>query len=192
VTQEDFLLWLARALQNAAIPYMIAGSFGSSFHGQPRASNDVDVVIDPTPEQLERLLALFTGPYYVNPQAAREALRCRSMFNVIDLTEGWKADLIVRKDRPFSTEEFRRRQMWTLRGQALPVVSPEDVILTKLEWDTISPSERQRQDALSVALVQGPKLDRDYLRKWAPVLGLSERVEELLQEADSIGPPGAV
>jgi hypothetical protein len=47
--------------------------------------------------------------YYISPESAREALARRSMFNVIDFDEGWKADLIVRKDRPFSIEELRRR-----------------------------------------------------------------------------------
>jgi hypothetical protein len=110
------------------------------------------------------------------------------MFNVIHLDSGWKADLIVRKDRPFSVEEFNRRQQVTLYGRTLPVTSAEDVILTKLEWDKITPSERQWRDALNVATVQWPTLDQAYLRRWAGVLGVSAKLEQLLRTADEQQP----
>src|SRR2546423_709510 len=106
MSQEEFLTQIAQLLEAAAIPFMVAGSHSSSYHGQPRATNDVDFVIDPTSEQLDRFLALLGDRHYVSPAAAREALSGRSMFNVIDFAEGWKADFIIRKDRPFSVEEF--------------------------------------------------------------------------------------
>jgi hypothetical protein len=65
-------------------------------------------------------------------------------------------------------------------------MSEQDVILTKLEWDTISPSERQVQDALQVVLVQGSRLDVDCLPKWAPLLGVAEKLERLLVEAAKV------
>ena len=183
MTQEEFLTRVAHYLDAAGIPFMVAGSIGSSYHGQPRSTNDVDLVIDPTAAQLDHFLALLGDAYYVRPEAARAALQRRSLFNVIDLAEGWKADLIIRKDRPFSVEEFRRRQMATLHGQALPFASPEDVILTKLECNQMTPFERQLRDALNVAVVQGTRLDQAYLRQWAPQLGVAEQLEELLRKA---------
>ena len=81
------------------------------------------------------------------------------MFNVIDFDEGWKVDLIIRKDRPFSVEEFRRRQTIPVLGRSLPVASAEDVILAKLEWNSITPSERQLKDAFSVILAQAARLE---------------------------------
>jgi hypothetical protein len=188
MTQEDFLLDLARSLEEAGIPFMVAGSHGSSFYGQPRATNDVDLVIDPTPTQLDKLLALLGPRYYVSATAARDALRQHGMFNVLDVAAGWKADVIVRKDRPFSAEEFRRRRTGKVLGHPLPMAAPEDVVLTKLEWDQITPSERQVKDALHIILVQGPRLDRAYLRHWAQALGVTETLEKLLRAADT-GPP---
>src|SRR5262249_7801892 len=130
-------------LGTAGGPFMVAGSLASSYHRQPRATMDIDLVIDPTAEQLERFLVLLGEDEYASPESAREALQKRSMFNVIDLNGGWKADLIVRKDRPFSVAEFARRQAGAVGGQTLPVASAEDTILAKLEWDRITPSERQ-------------------------------------------------
>jgi hypothetical protein len=186
MTQEQFLAEIAQRLEAAGIPYMVAGSHASGYHGQPRATHDADLVIDPTPVQLDAFLIGLPEPYYVSREAALEALRRRSLFNVILFSEGWKADLIVRKDRPFSVEEFRRRQVGQLYGHALPVASAEDVILTKLEWNRISPSDRQVRDALHVAVAQWPRLDRDYLRQWATDLGVAEMLEELLRQAEEL------
>lgn len=163
--QEDFLKRIAQLLETAGIPYMVAGSVGSGYYGQPRSTNDVDIVIDPTAEQLEQWLLLLGSDYYVSPEAARDALSRRFMFNVIDLMGGWKADLIVRKDRPFSEEEFRRRKTNLLHGQSIAMACAEDVILSKLEWNRITSSERQVRDALQVAVLQWANLDRLYLRK---------------------------
>src|SRR5262249_24455328 len=126
MTAEEYVAELAQRLEQAGIPDMLTGSHGSSYHGEPRATNDVDFVIDPTPGQLEQFLASLGPEYYVSPVAARDALRQRTMFNVILLTEGLKADLIIRKDRPFSIEEFRRRQQGAIEGRLVTIASPED------------------------------------------------------------------
>jgi hypothetical protein len=186
MTQGEFLAQMAGRLEAAGIPYMLAGSHASSYHGQARSTQDVDFVIDPSPQQLDTFLSLLGDPYYVSPESAREALRRRSLFNVIDFAEGWKADFIVRKDRPFSVEEFRRRQTAQLPGWALPLASAEDVILTKLEWNRISPSERQVRDALNVAVAQWPQLDQGYLRRWAADLGVADILEGLLRQAEEL------
>jgi hypothetical protein len=183
MSQSDFFARLITLLEQAGIPLMVAGSLGSGIHGEPRATNDIDVVIAPTAEQLRQFLASLGPDYYVSSQAAQEAFQHRSMFNIIDLNTGFKADLILRKDRPFNLEEFSRRRMATLLGKAVPVVSPEDVILSKLEWSAITESERQIRDALGVAVVQGSSLDLAYVRKWAQELGVADRLEGMLAEA---------
>ena len=104
------------------------------------------------------------------------------MFNIIDFKTGLKADLIIRKNRAFSVEEFARRQQGTILGMTTSITSAEDVILSKLEWDKITPSERQVRDAVNVAKVKGAALDVDYLRKWAADLGVSDKLEEILRQ----------
>ncbi len=188
MTQEEFLVQIAQCLETAGIPFMVTGSHSSSHYGQPRTTNDVDLVIDPTAEQLTRFLDLLGDRYYVSRESAQEALARRSMFNVVDFEEGWKADLIVRKDRPFSIEEFGRRRPRTLLGQSLPIASAEDVILAKLEWNAITSSERQLRDACNVAVVQWPTLDQTYLRTWASALDVADKLEDLLRKAQELQP----
>ena len=133
MTQNEFLGYVVGCLESANVSYMVAGSHGSSYYGQPRATNDIDLIIDPSPEQLDNFVKLVGTSNYVSTEAANEALSRRSMFNIINFSEGLKADLIVRKNRPFSVEEFSRRKPGTIGGRQVPIASPEDVILTKLE-----------------------------------------------------------
>lgn len=182
-SQKDFLGRLIKKLDEQNIPYMLSGSVSSSLHGQPRATNDADIVIAPTEEQLIAFLKSLGDDYYVNPEAARDAFKSHSVFNVIDIQNSWKADLIIRKNRPFSREEFRRRQKANIMGLDAWVVSPEDVILSKLEWAKNSKSSQQLQDALGVATVQYDHLDRDYMHKWAKELQVESSLEELLKQA---------
>jgi hypothetical protein len=182
-TQQEFLGRLVRFLEEAGIPYMMVGSVGSSLHGRPRATQDADVVIDPTEEQLKTLLALLEHGHYVSRDAAFDALRRRTMFNIVDLDGGWKADLIVRKDRPFSRQEFDRRRRIVAMGESLWVVSPEDVILSKVEWMKGRESSMQYADALGVAAEHWRDLDQEYLRRWGQELGIEDMLAHLLKEA---------
>jgi hypothetical protein len=182
--RKEFVGRLTAWLEVAGIPFMVTGSLASSYYGKPRSTQDVDVVIDPTPEQLDHFLSLVGDDWYVSREGAREALHRRSMFNVIDFAGGGKADFIVRKDRPFSIEEFQRRRVGTLLERPVPIASPEDVVLSKLEWDKITPSQRQVEDARYVVLTHRTNLDKDYLRRWAVELGVADKLEELLHQAE--------
>jgi hypothetical protein len=189
MTQADFLNSLGQRLQAAGIAFMVVGSHASSLHGIYRATNDVDIVIDPTPAQLAQFVTSLGEDIYVSPSAARDALHRRSMFNVIDTVNGLKADLIVRKNRAFDRVQFQRRRTGTLGGYSVPVASAEDIILAKLEWNRVTPSDRQWQDAFNVAVVQWPRLDQPYLRHWGAELGLTSELESLLAEAEKRKPP---
>lgn len=104
------------------------------------------------------------------------AVRRRGQFNVIDLETGWKADLIVRKQRAFSLEEFGRRQPAELEGVPVFLATAEDTVLAKLEWSKASGSERQLRDVAGVLRVAGDQLDNEYLERWAGVLEVEEQL----------------
>ena len=183
---KDFLENLIEKLSEQNIPYMISGSVSSSFHGQPRATRDVDIVIAPTQKQVMDFVNSLGENYYVSLEAVRQALAHKSTFNVIDNQTGSKADFIIRKDRPFSRQEFRRRCTVKIRGIEVWVTSPEDTILSKLEWAKDSRSEQQFRDALGVAVVQWDRLDTDYLRDWAKELQVESSLKELLAQAEKL------
>lgn len=153
---------------------MIAGSFASTAHGLPRTTQDVDVVIDPPDTTaLDALVsALLDDEFYVDADTARDALQRRSMFNAIDRS-AWKIDFILRKERPFSIEEFRRRTPIDILGVPVFVASAEDTIVAKLEWSKLSGgSERQLRDVEGILATMGTELDRAYIEHWVRELEL--------------------
>ena len=183
--QQAFLRAMVDRLEGAGIAYMVAGSVGSSLHGRPRATQDVDIVIAPKRDQLHDFLMSLGETYYVSVDAANEAFDSHTMFNVIEIASGWKLDLIMRKPRPFSREEFERRRRIDVFERELWVASPEDIILSKLEWIKGRESDVQYRDALGVAVINRDDLDNDYLQKWADALGVGNALRRLLQDADA-------
>lgn len=154
---------------------MLTGSFASGFHGSPRATQDIDIVISPTLGSLNQFLRLLPDDkYYVSRDAALDAYSRESLFNVVDFASGWKIDLICRKTRAFSVTEFERRSRRDLAGLYIFLASAEDVILAKLEWAQLAQSSEQIEDAASIVRIQAEKLDTSYITKWVEQLGLHE------------------
>jgi hypothetical protein len=179
VTAEDAFSRLTAALDASGVAYMLTGSFASSYHGAPRAPQDIDLVIDPSEAELRGFVALLTPElWYSDLDAALDALARRSMFNIVDLGSGWKIDLILRKDRAFSGEEFARRQAVDFLGRTLFIASAEDVVLSKLEWARDAESQRQIADAAGILRIRQGELDDAYLDRWARDLGVIRELAE--------------
>lgn len=163
---------ITTALDRAGIAYMLSGSFASAYYGAPRSTQDIDLVIEATPARLRALVqGLPSDEYYADLDAALEAYKRQSIFNVIDLATGWKIDLIIRKSRAFSQEEFRR-QLVNLQDLPLFVASAEDVVVAKLEWSKLAQSKRHIEDVAGILRMRWESLDRSYLEKWTLELGL--------------------
>ena len=175
MTLAELIAFIGSRLDQSGIPYMIVGSIASSYHGEPRATRYLDVVIDPSVEALRRFVAaLATKDFYVDGDSALEALRDRGQFNVIEQATGWKVDLVIRKDRPFSIEEFGRRLAAELVGVPSFVATAEDMIIAKLEWAKRGESERQLRDVSAMLATGRGMLDLSYLKHWVSALGLRD------------------
>jgi len=158
---------------------MLTGSFASAYHGSPRSTQDIDLVIASTPAQLRAFVGgLPRGEYYADLDAALEAQKRESMFNIIDLKSGWKIDMIIRRSRAFSQEEFERRQRAIVQRNALFVATAEDVVIAKLEWAKLAQSQRQVEDAAGILKIRQDSLDHAYLEKWIRDLGLTKEWNE--------------
>lgn len=171
----DVFRRITTALDQAGIRYMLSGSFASAHYGVPRSTQDIDLVIQATPAELRRFVeALSRNEYYADLDSALEAHKRQTMFNVIDLATGWKIDLIIRKSRAFSQEEFRRRQRVSLHDVPLFVASAEDVVISKLEWAKLAQSGRQIEDAAAILRMRWDALDHSYLATWIEELDLKK------------------
>ncbi len=184
---QVFLRKLCDALEDAGVPYMLAGSVSAMMYGETRNTHDVDFVIDPTQSQLSELVKELKRHFIVQEDFVLQAMDHRSMFNVIDPTTYDKADFFFKKPGAYFEMEFSRRTLMDLPARDhVSVVSPEDCILSKLRWAKMGESERQFRDAVGVASVQLNTLDRQYVTKWASELEVSDLLVKLWPLAEKL------
>ncbi len=177
--QIELIKLVTGQLEKAGIPYMITGSSALDFYAQPRMTRDIDLVVELKPSDARLLFETFSSDFYLDESAIQKAIQQQSMFNAIHNTWMIKVDFIVRKNTEYRKVEFNRRQPIALKdGTRIFVTSPEDLILSKLVWSKDSGSEVQRRDIRSL-LSLSPKLDDEYLHKWAIVLGVHALLQEL-------------
>ncbi len=167
---------LRAALEAAGIQYFVTGSFASSAHGIPRSTNDIDIVIAPSPQQMESLLKQFPeADFAVDRDDAFDALSRRSLFNVVEYATMWKIDFIIRQPTQFDASRFARRGIVDIAGVKLHTASAEDILIAKLWWAKLGESELQIKDAAGIIQVQGDNLDLGYVTRWVATLELDEQ-----------------
>jgi len=125
----------------------------------------------------------FSGDFHIDEAAVRAAHRPPHQFNAIDTRSALKVDFWLPKRAPFDREMFRRRVAITLFGEPAWIATAEDVILHKLVWNRITPSDRHLGDAAGVVAIQAGALDQNYLKQWAQELKLANELERLLSGA---------
>jgi predicted nucleotidyltransferase len=179
MNEADVLRRMTGALEQAGISFMLVGSFAATFYSEPRATQDIDIVIAAAPSQLKTLISLLPAEeYYSDLDAAIEANKRQSMFNVIDSASGWKIDFIICKSRAFDVGAFRRRVPVQFEGISLFIASVEDTILSKLEWAKLAGSARQIEHVASILRVRSDSLDRAYLDQWIRELEVTKEWED--------------
>ncbi len=178
------------AFDKIGIRYYIGGSISSSIHGIPRTTMDIDIIADIKQDHIEALYLTLEPDYYIDKTMILEAIRRHSSFNIIHFDSMMKIDIFVLKKREFDREAFKRKKLAVqdIGGSRFEyfISSPEDIILSKLEWFKMGGevSERQWRDIIGVLKVQENKLDMEYLQKWIDRLHLSDLWERLLEEKE--------
>ena len=180
MTERDLLVDSLRRLNGTQVAYMLTGSMASNYWGVPRTTHDLDFVVQLPPAFIAAVVAAFQDGFHVDEAAIREAYRPPHQFNVLDNRSALKVDFWMLRPDPFEREMFARRVPVTLFGEPAHVATVEDVVLHKLYWNKITPSERQLGDAAGVIAVQRANLDLSYLHHWAEQLQVSAVLDDLL------------
>ncbi len=160
-------------LENAGMEYMLTGSFASNFYAVPRMTRDIDIVIEIDEIETNKFCRFFEKEFYLSRPSILEAIEHQGMFNIIHNDSVFKIDFIIRKDLAYREIEFRRRKRIDVDGTYIWIVSPEDLIISKLFWAKDSFSDLQIRDIENL-LVSNKNIDKKYISDWVQKLGLNE------------------
>ncbi len=160
---------------------MLTGSMASNVWGIPRTTHDLDFVIQLPPPQVGRFTEAFhTSDYFVDEAMVRAAYQPPYQFNLIHIPTALKVDFWMLKPGEFEREMYRRKVKDSWLGESVWIATAEDVVLHKLYWNKLTPSERQLGDVAGVMAVQRGRLDENYLRQWANIIGVTSELENAL------------
>lgn len=162
---------MTKALESRGIDYMVTGSIAMNSYTVPRMTLDIDIVIELNEENLEAFFQIFDKKFYLSEEAIRIDIKRQSMFNVIHFESGLKVDFIVRKDAEFRLHEFQRRRKIKFGDTEVWIVSPEDLIISKIGWIQQLQSDRQITDIKN--LLSCPEINRKYIAEWCNKLKLN-------------------
>ena len=174
--QVDLLRHVVAVLERLRVPYVVTGSIATIYYGEPRLTNDIDLVVRLLPSQIAALCRAFPErEFYLSPEAVHEAVAQGGQFNIIHPGSGLKVDLILASDSPFERARFARaRRVQPAADFDALFASPEDVIIKKMEYYRAGGSEKHLRDITGVLRISGPLVNREYIAQWAAQLGLQD------------------
>jgi len=176
--QLSILKLVTARLEAAGVAYMVTGSMASAHYGQPRMTRDIDIVAVLVPPHAPKL-GDWLGPEFIcDADAAKRGILEQRIFNVFLRDTPQKIDFIVRRDTDYEVEKFGRRRQVAIDGQAVWMIAAEDLVLSKLVWAKIIPSELQVRDVRSIIKAQH-QLDWAYLERWAIRLTVASALKEI-------------
>lgn len=181
------MLSVAGILERLGVPYVVGGSMASSLHGVGRSTIDIDVIAELRADHVTPLLGALGDEFYADEPAIRAAIEQWGSFNVIHLATLFKVDIFVAGPRTFDRLQLQRRVRVNVsddRAAAVYLLSPEDIVLAKLDWfrQGGEVSDRQWQDVLGILVMQRDRLDEAYMRHSAIELGVTDLLEKALTE----------
>lgn len=185
----EVTLKVTGVLEKLGVSYLIGGSLASALYGMVRTTQDSDIVAQMRLEHLQPFVSALQDEFYIDDEMIAEAIQRHSSFNIIHRETMFKVDVFIPRPRPFLQSQLARAQRQTFIFEnkvSAKFASPEDTILSKLEWYRLGGevSERQWRDILGVLKTRAGELDLDYLRQWGADLKVSDLLERALKEAE--------
>ena len=180
-------LRVAAAIEGAGGSYFVGGSVASSLQGEPRATNDLDIVLELAVGRITAFVDALGADFEVDHDMMRDALLHGRSCNIFYLPVLMKIDLFAVGPDPYDEIEFARKRAVRVRasGEQLVVKSPEDTVLRKLLWfrDGGGVSEKQWRDVVEVLRVSRAEIDAPYLDTWASRMELAALLSKAREEA---------
>lgn len=184
----EVTLKVTDVFEKLGVAYLIGGSLASTLHGMIRTTQDSDIVADMRMEHLKPFVLALQDEFYLDEEMIADSIKRHASFNIIHRESMFKVDVFIPQSSPFLQSQLARaqRQTFTFDSEvSAKFASPEDTILSKLEWYRMGGevSDRQWRDILGVVKIRSENLDLKYLQTWAKELNLSDLLERVLKEA---------
>ena len=180
MTETELLIDCLRRLEQSGIAYMLVGSMAGNYWGVPRSTHDIDFAIEYESTDVNRIVTAFEDQFFIQAISVQSGLRPPNQFNALDNRSALKVDFFRVAGDEYEFERFKRRLRISLFDQPAWIATAEDVLLHKLRWHTISPTDRQITDALGIVAVSGDSLDMDYLNHWALQIGVADLFKKII------------
>lgn len=179
--QTDLLQQVIPRLDQAGFRFMLVGSYGSSIYGEARFTQDIDIVIELKPDDIDPFCSLFSSEeFYLSKSAIVDAIQHHFTFNVIHPSSGNKLDFMLPSNNAWGQSQLDRRQaVELLPGFTTYVASPEDLILGKLWYHHQGGGDRHLRDIAGMLKVSKKLIRQDEVTRWAKFLGVDALWEEL-------------
>lgn len=181
IGQRDILVFIAGKLDIYRIPYLLTGSFAVSYYGYPRATHDIDFIIEISPKNSNSVINLMNDLgkiFVIDKNQVKNAIEKKEMLDIFDAESGVKIDFwMVKSD--FDKSKFGRSFGIKINKQKVMLIACEDLILTKLLWCKKIRSERHLRDCAGIWKIQKDKINIKYLNSWAKKLAVVTLLNEI-------------
>ncbi len=183
----EVTLKVTGVFEKLGVPYLIGGSLASTLYGMIRTTQDSDIITEMRAEHIQPFIAALQDEFFIDEEMIADSIKHNSSFNIIHKESMFKVDVFIPRTRPYLQSQLTRarQQTFSLETEvSAKFSSPEDTILSKLEWYRMGGevSERQWRDILGVLKTRADELDLVYLRKWAGELKVTDLLERALKE----------
>jgi hypothetical protein len=163
----------ADACEQMRLEYYITGSFASSYWGEYRSTNDIDVVVELPAWSARELCERFPGPeWYVDLATVHATIANGGMFNIIHVASALKVDVIMFRDTGYDNSRLSRARKVKIADKTLRISAPEDVILKKIEFFKEGGSDKHLRDIAGMFKISPEAIDPAYIDHWALRLGV--------------------
>ncbi len=167
----NLLKSVTQTLEQQNIPYMLSGSLALALYSIPRATRDIDIVVELQEKHVPDFIEAIKEKFYFHEPTIKEEIKRQGMFNIIHFESSYKVDFIIRSSHPFEILKFERKKQINYFGIRLWVITLEDLIISKLIWIQQLESELQKRDI--EGLLENSNVDLIYVKKWCKELNLN-------------------
>lgn len=183
MSEEDVFKRVISRLNKYNIPYMLTGGLAVTIWGRVRSTLDIDIVLGIKKKDAGNLLNALKKDFYIDAETVEMALNQKVSFNAIDVKTNTTIDCYLVGDNEYEKKRFKRKVVKNIAGLKVNVISPEDLILIKLQWHKDSGSTRHLEDVESILRIT--KVDLRYIREWSAKQRTLEILEKLLEKVEN-------